>query len=231
MHPRPRPSKKGKIALYGVLAVGGVAAAYWLYTKYEANAANTAATTTPADTTPAASTTIGTPSVPAYGSLTTLAQWKAAALQYMTTNLGISGGENTAAKGLTDALSGHCVGPNEFAALNSTLAAIGQPPGTGTLIIKQCTTAPASSASSTTGNAAGSGSTAVAAGTVKKASKRGAAATNRANNAAAAARRRAQDLAAAARRRANNLAAASRPKAPKVPRITPPQVTRATGVR
>ena len=207
-----------KAAIYGVLGLGGLAAAYWLYTKYEANAANTAATTTPADTTPAASTTIGTPSVPAYGSLTTLAQWKAAALQYMTTNLGISGGENTAAKGLTDALSGHCVGPNEFAALNSTLAAIGQPPGTGTLIIKQCTTAPAAS----TGSASGSGSTAIPKAAATKAAGATKTVTTSRSAAVDAARRRANQVAAAARRRANNARAA----AARAPHVTRPAAPR-----
>ncbi|MGB6500102.1 MAG: hypothetical protein WBG19_01680, partial [Thermoplasmata archaeon] len=135
-------SKKGRIALYSVLGLGGIAAAYWLYTKYQANAASTAAV--PADTTPA-TTTVGTSTTPTYGSATTLAQWQAQALQYMTTTLGIKGGENIAATGLTAALSGHCVGPNEFAALNSTLGAIGQPPGGGILTIKQCGKAAGSS--------------------------------------------------------------------------------------
>jgi hypothetical protein len=223
---KPKTSKSTKkVALYGVLGVGGLALAYWLYTKYEANAAANAAGSTPADTTPT-STPAGT--VPGTTApITTLAQWKQAILAAMVA-ANIPGGENTAATGLADALSGHCVGPNEFSALNAALGSVGQPPGTAILTIKQCAAStPGSQASGT--SSAGGGSTAVPAKKATKATKK--ATTNRANNAAAAARRRANDLAAAARRRAQNLAAAGKPKAPKAKRVVPPQVKRATGVR
>jgi hypothetical protein len=225
--PKPKTSKNTKkVALYGVLGVGGLALAYWLYTKYEANAATNAATA-PADTTP--TSTPGT--VPAtIAPITTLAQWKQAILAAMVA-ANIPGGENTAATGLADALSGHCVGPNEFSALNAALGSVGQPPGTAILTIKQCAAStPGSQASGT--SSAGGGSTAVPAKKTTKATKATKrATTNRANNAAAAARRRANDLAAAARRRAQNVAAAGKPKAPKAKRVVPPQVKRATGVR
>jgi hypothetical protein len=55
---------------------------------------------------------------------------------------GIKGGANTAATGLERALSGHCVGANEYAALNAALGAVGQPPGNGILTLQQCKTAP-----------------------------------------------------------------------------------------
>jgi uncharacterized membrane protein YgcG len=225
---KPKTSKSTKkIALYGVLGVGGLALAYWLYTKYEANAAtNAAGSSAPADTTPA-STPAGT--VPATTApITTLAQWKQAILAYMVSN-NIPGGENVAATGLADALSGHCVGPNEFSALNAALGSVGQPPGTAILTIKQCSAKgsgggqPAGGGTSSTG---GGGSTSVPHPKPKKTKV----ATNRANNAAAAARRRANDLAAAARRRAQNVATAGKPRAPKA-KTLPTQVTRATGVR
>jgi uncharacterized membrane protein YgcG len=228
--PKPKTSKNTKkVALYGVLGVGGLALAYWLYTKYEANAAtNAAGSSAPADTTPA-STPAGT--VPATTApITTLAQWKAAILAYMVSN-NIPGGENVAATGLADALSGHCVGPNEFSALNAALGSVGQPPGTAILTIKQCSASPSGGgggqpAGGGTSSAGGGGSTSVPHPKPKKTK----AATNRANNAAAAARRRANDLAAAARRRAQNVATAGKPRAPKAKKL-PPQVTRATGVR
>jgi uncharacterized membrane protein YgcG len=231
---KPASKNTKKVALYGVLGVGGLALAYWLYTKYQANAAANTTATTPADTTPAVGApTSGPPttSVPATTApITTLAQWKAAILAYMVSN-NIPGGENVAATGLADALSGHCVGPNEFSALNAALGSIGQPPGTAILTIKQCSAStkgtgggqPGGGGTSSTG---GGGSTSVAHPKPKPTKSQ----TNRANNAAAAARRRAQDLAAAARRRANNVAAAGKPRAPK-PKKLPPQVTRATGVR
>jgi uncharacterized membrane protein YgcG len=228
---KPASKNTKKVALYGVLGVGGLALAYWLYTKYQANAAANTAATTPADTTPTDTTPAAT-SVPATTApITTLAQWKAAILAYMVAN-NIPGGENVAATGLADALSGHCVGPNEFSALNAALGSIGQPPGTAILTIKQCS---ASTKGTGGGQPGGGGTSSTGGGStgvpVKKAPASKKAATNRANNAAAAARRRANDLAAAARRRAQNLAAAGKPKAPKAPRVIPPQVKRATGVR
>ena len=58
--PKKPTTKKGKIALYSVLGLGGVALAYYLYKKYEANAAagTTGSTSTPADTTPAATNAV-----------------------------------------------------------------------------------------------------------------------------------------------------------------------------
>jgi uncharacterized membrane protein YgcG len=230
---KPASKNTKKVALYGVLGVGGLALAYWLYKKYEANAAANTAATTPADTTPTPAlgspTTTSVPGTPPTP-ITTLAQWKQAILAAMVAG-NIPGGENTAATGLADALSGHCVGPNEFSALNAALGSVGQPPGTAILTIKQCSAStkgtgggqPGGGGTSSTG---GGGSTSVAHPKPKPTKSQ----TNRANNAAAAARRRAQDLAAAARRRANNVAAAGKPRAPK-PKKLPPQVTRATGVR
>lgn len=134
-----KPSgKTTKVVGYSVLALGGLALAYYLYERYESNAASgtTGSTSTPADTTPQTNTISST--APAYGSATTLAAWKADVIQYLTTTVGIKGGENVAATAISKALNGQCLGPNEYAGLNAALGAIGQPPGTGTLTIRQC---------------------------------------------------------------------------------------------
>jgi hypothetical protein len=150
--PAPKAKKPSKTVVYvvgGVIVLGGL---YYLYEKWTANGGSlssllggTATDTTPADTTPTTTTTAPTtttPTTPTFGTSASLGEWKTRILDYMVNTAHISGGENIAATGLADALSGHCVGPNEYAALNSALGAIGQPPGAGTLTLKKCTTKP-----------------------------------------------------------------------------------------
>jgi hypothetical protein len=207
---------KGKVVLYSVLGLGGVAVAYYLYTRYEANAATgtTGSTSTPADTTPA-TTTVGASTPPAP---TTIAAWKQAIIDYAVAN-GLKGGENVAAQGLADALSGHCVGPNEYAALNGAFGAIGQPPGGNTIILKQCGSAakPPTTTGHTPTSTPKSGTTS---GTASSVAHRASATVTRRDNAIDAARRRANDLAAAGRRQANNAARAAR----RFPRTRAPQI-------
>lgn len=225
---KPKGSKKqgNKILLYSALGVGGVVVLYLAYRYYENNVAGSGGTGTssgvPADTTPTPSTPTSTPSL--YGTATTLAQWKAMVLQYMTSN-GIPGGENVAAIGLTDALSGHCVGPNEFAALNGALAAIGQPPGSNTLVLKQCSQGPNGQGTGTSSHGSSPASTGATSSTHggggpgEAATRRGTAASRQRTNAIAAnARRRANALAANARRRANEARAAANRRARNVSR-------------
>lgn len=205
----PGPKSTGaKVALYGGGAVVLAYVGYRLYEAYEANQANAALTTTTPTT--SGSTTIGTPATttPAYGSLTTLAAWKSAVLDYMVNTLGIKGGANTAAIGLADALSGHCVGPNEYAALNSALGAIGQPPGTGVLTIKQC--GKAATNQPTTTHTPSETPHPASPPTTTPSRPRAIPGPSARANAIDAARRRANDLRAAARRRLNDVNAAAR---------------------
>ena len=145
-----------------------------------------------------------------------MAAWKTAILNYMVNTANIKGGENVAATGLAAALSGHCVGPNEYAALNAALGAVGQPPGSGTLVIHQCRPAPIP-----TPHAPGSGTSppntkppapVTSPTSVKVANQRTANQRRIANVKAANARRIANVKAANARRAAN------RKRGPGVPR-------------
>ena len=133
------PKPTAKVVTWSIIGVVGLGGAYYLYKHYQAtgslnpfsSAGTTAAAPSPTPTpTPGSSTSPTTP-------ITTLAQWKTAILAYMVSN-NIPGGENVAATALASALSGHCLGPNEFKYLNQALGSVGQPPGTGILTLAQC---------------------------------------------------------------------------------------------
>jgi len=138
-------SKKG-VAITAATVGAGVIL-FYLWRHYQATGTLSPFSTSPGatgttatDTTPTvASTTVGTPTDTTPPKvITNLAQWKQAVLDYMVNTVGISGGENVAATGLANALSGHCLGPNQYAALNAALGAIGQPPGGTILRLSQC---------------------------------------------------------------------------------------------
>lgn len=218
-----KTTPKGKIVLYSVLGLGGIALAYWLYTKYEANAAAGTTSGTPTTTTDTGTGTVaGSPSASSAPPITDINSWKQAIIAYMVSN-GIKGGENVAATAVADALSGHCLGPNEFSGLNNALGSVGQPPGTGTLVLSACKPKAANPSATSTHTPSETPKKPTA--TTKAHTPANAAATKR-TNAIDAARRRANNIAAAARRRANQAAAGK----PKVPKVIPPQVKRA-GVR
>ena len=135
-----KPGKTIAYTLAGLVALGG---AYYLYRHYQQTgslnplSSGTTGTTSGSPTTTDTGTTTTTNPNPTTAAPKNLAEWKAAVLSAMVAT-GIKGGENVAATGLANALSGHCVGPNEYAALNSALATVGQPPGNGILTLSLC---------------------------------------------------------------------------------------------
>jgi hypothetical protein len=185
------PSKKGKIALYGTLAVGGIALAWWLYQRYVAGAASGTTSGTPLP-----STTTAGPAAATTPPITTLAEWKQAVLAAMVAG-NIKGGENTAALALSKALSGQCLGPVEFTSLNAALGSVGQPPGTGILTLQLCRTRKPPTTSHTPSETPPKGR--------RLPTPHVPAANRRRDNAIDAARRRANEIAAATRRRAAHL--------------------------
>ena len=164
--------KTGKTIAYTGLGLGVLAGGYYLYKHYQAtgslNPLSSGTTGTTSGTTSPTTTTTTTDTTPVTSAPTTLAEWKTAILAAMVAT-GIKGGENTAATGLASALSGHCVGPNEYAALNSALATVGQPPGSNLLVLSLCKTAPKATTATPKATAhATTTSTAAAAAAAKK---------------------------------------------------------------
>ena len=128
----------GKYAIYAVGGLGIAYVAYKLYENYVANAANTSTAGTPSSTTvPDTSSTTGSSgptSTAGPAPITSIDQWKQAIIIAMVA-AGIPGGENIAATAVTDALSGHALGPNEYSYLNAALASVGQPPGGAAIVL------------------------------------------------------------------------------------------------
>jgi hypothetical protein len=136
------PMKPGtkKTLVYGGAAAGGAVLIWYLYKRYQASAA-AGGTTAGAPTTGVGSTSplipAPTPSPTTTPSGGTHLPWRTRMIDYMVNTFKIRGGENVAATGLERAMSGHCVGPVEYAALNAAFGAIGQPSGS-MIILQRC---------------------------------------------------------------------------------------------
>lgn len=115
---------------YPAIGVGAFIIYRYLKARSAASAALAASGTTGGTTIPPAGQITGTPS--SGTTFSSVADWEQAALQYLTTSSGLTGGQ--AFNAISDWLNGNCVSQAAYNGLSSAIAnsSIGLPPGYGT---------------------------------------------------------------------------------------------------